>query len=242
MNLFVARLSWDTDEDTLRSTFEPYGAVESVKIVIDRATGRSRGFGFVEMSTDEEGQAAIAALDQTELDGRTIVVKENDGSGGSGGSGGGGGYRGGGGGGGGGGYDRGGGGGGGYRGGGSGGGSGGGYRGGGGGGGSRGGGGGGYDRGGGGGGGYRGGGGGGYDRGGDGGGYRGGGGGYDRGGDSSDYRNSYTPRETAYDREPRTRVPYESHDRYNTRQDNDESARRPRVKRDYDGGSDRYED
>ncbi|PHI18449.1 RNA-binding protein, partial [Lewinellaceae bacterium SD302] len=140
MNIFVARLSWDTDEELLRQTFEPYGEVETVKIIMDRATGRSRGFGFVEMPTEEEGQAAIAALDQTELDGRTIVVKENDRNGGGGG---GGGYRGGGGGGG---YG-GGGGGGGYR----GGGGGGGYRGGGGGGGYRGGGGGGYRDGGGGG-------------------------------------------------------------------------------------------
>ncbi|MEM9836584.1 MAG: RNA-binding protein, partial [Bacteroidota bacterium] len=129
MNIFVARLSWDTDEDMLRDAFEPFGTIESVKIIIDRATGRSRGFGFVEMPDDTEGQAAIDALDQTELEGRTIVVKENNNSGGGGG---GGGYRGGGGGGG--GY-RGGGGGGGYR----GGGGGGGYRGGGGGGGYRGG-------------------------------------------------------------------------------------------------------
>jgi hypothetical protein len=118
MNLFVARLSWDTDEDTLRNTFSAYGEVESVKIILDRETGRSRGFGFVERPSDEEAQAAIEALDQTDLDGRTIVVKENDRKGGGGGGGGGGGYGGGGGGGG---Y-RGGGGGGGYRGGGGGGG------------------------------------------------------------------------------------------------------------------------
>jgi hypothetical protein len=102
MNIFVARLSWDTDENLLREAFEPYGEIESVKIIMDRATGRSRGFGFVEMPSEEEGKAAISALDQTELDGRTIVVKENDRGGGGGGydrGGGGGGYGGGGGGG-----------------------------------------------------------------------------------------------------------------------------------------------
>ena len=119
MNLFVARLSWDTDEDTLQNTFSAYGEVESVKIILDRETGRSRGFGFVEMPNDDEAKAAIEALDQSDLDGRTIVVKENDRQGGGGGGGGGrGGYSGGGGGGG---Y-RGGGGGGGHRGGGGGGG------------------------------------------------------------------------------------------------------------------------
>ncbi|MTB52976.1 RNA-binding protein [Lewinella sp. W8] len=115
MNLFVARLSWDTDEHTLQETFEKFGEVESVKIILDRETGRSRGFGFVEMPNEEEAKAAIAGLDQSELDGRNIVVKENDRQGGGGG---GGGFRGGGGGGyggrGGGGYDRGGRGGGGY--------------------------------------------------------------------------------------------------------------------------------
>ncbi|MEM9528189.1 MAG: RNA-binding protein, partial [Bacteroidota bacterium] len=103
MNLFVARLSWDTDEDTLQNTFSAYGEVESVKIILDRETGRSRGFGFVEMPNEEEAKAAIEALDQSDLDGRTIVVKENDRQGGGGGGGygggGGGGYRGGGGGG-----------------------------------------------------------------------------------------------------------------------------------------------
>jgi RNA recognition motif-containing protein len=87
MNLFVARLSWDTDEETLRNAFSSYGEVESVKIILDRETGRSRGFGFVEMPSDEEAQAAIEGLDQTDLDGRTIVVKENDRKGGGGGGG-----------------------------------------------------------------------------------------------------------------------------------------------------------
>ena len=180
MNIFVARLNYVTTEEDLRAQFERFGEVDSVKVVIDRETGRSKGFGFVEMANDDEGQAAVDALNETELDGRNIVVKvarprdEYQRDRGNRGGGGGGGYRGGGGGGG-------------YR----GGGGGGGYRGGGGGGGydrDRRGGGGGYDR-------DRRGGGGGYDRDrrGGGGGYDrdrrgggGGGGGYDRGNDSND--------------------------------------------------------
>ncbi len=155
MNIFVAKLNFDTTEDTLRGAFEEFGEVSSCSIVMDKFTGRSKGFGFVEMPNDDEGQKAIDALNETDFDGRTIVAKvaeprESRGAGGGGsrgGFGGGGGNRGGGGGfggnrGGGGGY--GGGGGGGCR-GGFGGGGGGGSRGGFGGGGSRGGG-GGYDR------------------------------------------------------------------------------------------------
>ena len=126
MNIFVAKLSFDTDEHTLRDTFEEYGTVDSAKVIMDKFTGRSKGYGFVEMANDEEGQAAIDDLNGIELDGRTIVVKKAEprggGGGGRGGRGGGGGYGGGGGGG----YRGGGGGGGGYRGGGGGGGYGGG--------------------------------------------------------------------------------------------------------------------
>ncbi len=139
MNIFVAKLNFDTVESDLREAFEAFGGVEDVKIITDKFTGRSKGFGFVEMADDEEGQAAIDGLNDTELDGRTIVVKkseprENRGGGGGRGGRGGGGYGGGGGGynrggGGGGGYNRGGGGGGGYN---RGGGGGGGYGGGGG--------------------------------------------------------------------------------------------------------------
>ncbi|MGR3810659.1 RNA recognition motif domain-containing protein [Jiulongibacter sp. NS-SX5] len=75
MNIFVAKLNYSTEEDTLRSAFEEHGTVESAKIIMDKFTGRSKGFGFVEMPDDAEGQAAIDALDDTELDGRTIVVK-----------------------------------------------------------------------------------------------------------------------------------------------------------------------
>ena len=112
MNIFVAKLSYDTSDATLRSVFEEFGTVDSAKIIMDRDTGRSKGFGFVEMPDEEEGNNAIETLNETNLDGRTIVVKKarprEDNRGG------GGGYRGGGNRGGGGGY-RGGGGGGGYR-------------------------------------------------------------------------------------------------------------------------------
>lgn len=114
MNLFVAKLNFDTDEEFLRQAFEGYGAVDSVKIITDKFSGRSKGFGFVEMPNDDEAQAAIEGLNDQELDGRTIVVKKAEPreDRGRGGRGGGGGYNRGGGGGG---YNRGGGGGGGYR-------------------------------------------------------------------------------------------------------------------------------
>ena len=76
MNIFVAKLSYNTDEHTLRDQFEQYGQVDSVKIIMDRETQRSKGFGFVEMDNDDEANAAIEGLDGIELDGRTIVVKE----------------------------------------------------------------------------------------------------------------------------------------------------------------------
>lgn len=76
MNIFVAKLNYDTDEDTLRSSFEEYGTVDSAKVVMDKFTGRSKGFGFVEMPDDNQAMAAINGLNDTELDGRTIVVKK----------------------------------------------------------------------------------------------------------------------------------------------------------------------
>jgi RNA recognition motif-containing protein len=76
MNIFVAKLSYDTREDTLRDLFEEYGEVSSVKIIMDKFTGNSKGFGFVEMPNDDEAQNAINDLNDTELDGRTIVVKK----------------------------------------------------------------------------------------------------------------------------------------------------------------------
>ena len=110
MNIFVAKLNFDTQEQDLQSAFEEFGTVDSAKIIMDKFSGRSKGFGFVEMPDDDEAQAAIDALNDQEFDGRVIVVKkaeprENRGGGGRGGRGGGrGGYGGGGGGGYGGGY------------------------------------------------------------------------------------------------------------------------------------------
>jgi RNA recognition motif-containing protein len=76
MNIFVARLNYDTQELDLQDEFETFGAVDSVKIIMDKFTGRSKGFGFVEMPNDDEAQAAIDGLNDKEVDGRTIVVKQ----------------------------------------------------------------------------------------------------------------------------------------------------------------------
>jgi len=76
MNIFVAKLSFDTQEVDLREAFEAFGAVSSAKIIMDKFSGRSRGFGFVEMDNDEEAMTAIQELNDTELQGRTIVVKK----------------------------------------------------------------------------------------------------------------------------------------------------------------------
>jgi hypothetical protein len=146
MKLYIGNLPFSAADADLREVFGAHGTVTDAIVMIDRTTGRSRGFGFVTMSSDDEGRAAITALSGADMGGRNLTVNEarpmedrprggggGGGGGGYGGGGGGGGYRGGGGGSG---------GGGGYRGGGGGGGGGGGYRGGGGGGGYRGGGGG----------------------------------------------------------------------------------------------------
>jgi len=74
--LFVGNISFQSTEDSLKSFFEQIGPVLSVKIIIDRATGRSKGFAFVEMENDAEADRAIAELNGKELDGRTIVVNE----------------------------------------------------------------------------------------------------------------------------------------------------------------------
>ena len=95
MNIYVGNLSWDMSEDDLRAAFAPYGQVESARIITDKISGRSRGFGFVEMPDEEEGKAAIAALNNKDIQGRNIKVNEarprNDDRGGRGGRGGGGG-------------------------------------------------------------------------------------------------------------------------------------------------------
>jgi RNA recognition motif-containing protein len=76
MNIFVGNLSFTTKEESLRSTFEGYGQVSSARVVTDRETGRSRGFGFIEMGNAAEGQAAIQALDGRDMDGRALKVNE----------------------------------------------------------------------------------------------------------------------------------------------------------------------
>lgn len=74
--LFVGSLPWSVDDDKLKETFEGHGTVVSAKVVTDRNTGRSRGFGFVEMESAEEAQNAIKALNDSEVGGRNIVVNE----------------------------------------------------------------------------------------------------------------------------------------------------------------------
>jgi cold-inducible RNA-binding protein len=75
-NIFVGNLSFGATEEAVRSMFETYGAVDRVSVVTDRDTGRARGFGFVEMSVNAEAEAAIAALNGRELDGRALNVNE----------------------------------------------------------------------------------------------------------------------------------------------------------------------
>jgi len=131
MNIYVGNLSWNLKDEDLADLFAPHGEVASAKIVMDKFTNRSKGFGFVEMADDSQAQAAIDSLNGAEVDGRNLVVNESrpkEGGaggggfkkkpfgtggggggfkkGGSGGSGGGGGYRGGSSGGSGGGYNR----------------------------------------------------------------------------------------------------------------------------------------
>jgi RNA recognition motif-containing protein len=77
MNIYVGNLQYGLNEDELRSVFEEYGTVESAKIISDRETGRSKGFGFVEMSTDQEAKNAISNLDGQDLDGRQLKVNES---------------------------------------------------------------------------------------------------------------------------------------------------------------------
>jgi RNA recognition motif-containing protein len=109
MNIYVGNLSWNLKDQDLSNLFASHGDVASAKIVLDKFTNRSKGFGFVEMTNDDQAQAAITALNGTEVDGRNIVVNESrpkpEGSGGGGGGfkkrsfgggGGGGGYKGGG--------------------------------------------------------------------------------------------------------------------------------------------------
>jgi cold-inducible RNA-binding protein len=75
-NIFVGNLSFNTNEDELRQLFEPFGQVDRVSIMTDRDTGRSRGFGFVEMASNEDGEKAITALNGSSVGGRTVNVNE----------------------------------------------------------------------------------------------------------------------------------------------------------------------
>jgi cold-inducible RNA-binding protein len=92
--LYVGNLSFSVTDDTLLQLFEPHGTVRSAQVIMDRETGRSKGFGFVEMSTDAEAQAAMTALNLKEVEGRALTINEarprpeGGGRGGSGGSGG----------------------------------------------------------------------------------------------------------------------------------------------------------
>ena len=76
MNIYVSNLSFNVQDEDLREFFTPYGEVTSAKIITDRETNRSRGFGFVEMSDDAAAKKAIAELDQASVDGRTVKVME----------------------------------------------------------------------------------------------------------------------------------------------------------------------
>jgi RNA recognition motif-containing protein len=102
--LYVGNLSYGTSSSDLQQLFTPYGTVQSAEVISDRETGRSKGFGFVQMGSDEEAQAAIAAMNGQQVDGRALTVneakpREDRPRGGGGGGGGRGGYGGGGGGG-----------------------------------------------------------------------------------------------------------------------------------------------
>jgi RNA recognition motif-containing protein len=77
LNIYVGNLSYDTSDRDLETAFSSYGAVTSARIATDRETGRSRGFGFVEMANAQEAQAAIAGLNGTQLQGRTLTVNES---------------------------------------------------------------------------------------------------------------------------------------------------------------------
>src|SRR5213078_3752798 len=94
--LYVGNLTYEVSDSDLSALFAPHGTVQSAQVIMDRDTGRSKGFGFVEMGSDQEAQAAIQALNGKEVDGRALTVNEarpKEGGGGGGRSGGGGGGR-----------------------------------------------------------------------------------------------------------------------------------------------------
>lgn len=79
MNIYVGSLHYDIGEATLKQVFEEFGQVESVKIITDKFSGRSKGFGFIEMPNDDEAKVAIEALNGKDLQGRAIVVSQSQG-------------------------------------------------------------------------------------------------------------------------------------------------------------------
>ena len=76
MNIYVGNLSYDTDDQALREVFEKYGTVDTVNVIFDKYSGRSKGFGFIEMPDNSEAQTALDELDGKELDGRNIKVNQ----------------------------------------------------------------------------------------------------------------------------------------------------------------------
>lgn len=76
MNIYVGNLPYSTTDEDLRAVFAPYGSVTSARVVFDRETGRSRGFGFVEMANSSEALAAIEALNKSEMQGRQLRINE----------------------------------------------------------------------------------------------------------------------------------------------------------------------
>ena len=76
MKIYVGNMSYDTSEDDLRKAFEAHGQVESVAVISDQYSGRSKGFGFVEMSSETEAKAAIESLNDSDMSGRTLKVNE----------------------------------------------------------------------------------------------------------------------------------------------------------------------
>ena len=76
MNIYVGNLSYEANEEDLRQAFDAYGQISSVRVITDRDSGRSKGFGFVEMPNDAEAQSAISGLNGTELQGRSLKVNE----------------------------------------------------------------------------------------------------------------------------------------------------------------------
>jgi len=76
MNIYVGNLGYDMTDDELKAAFQAYGEVDSARVITDRDTGRSKGFGFVEMSDNDQALAAIDGLNGTELGGRTVTVNE----------------------------------------------------------------------------------------------------------------------------------------------------------------------